>query len=152
MAACVKNGSGSRAKCGMTHNGQPLSTVSDNKKLCIILAYLFVKLINTTVKHPDYQRKEASTHDSQSPKVWGGSSPPGVDYKHNEHLVGDNPKQRVLCKQKYSAPSHSPFPFSHHGQASCSTTCPWVSTREGGRGWGSVCAAHTQWAAPVNCE
>ena len=40
------------------HNGQPLSAVRDSKKLCIILAYLFVNLINTTVKHPDYPRKE----------------------------------------------------------------------------------------------
>ena len=40
-----------------THNGQPLSAVRDNQKLCIILAYLFVNLINTKVKHPDNQRK-----------------------------------------------------------------------------------------------
>ena len=58
-----------------THNGQPLSAVRDSKKLCIILAYLFVNLINTTVKHPDNQRKEASTHDIQSPKVWGAAAP-----------------------------------------------------------------------------
>ena len=50
------------------------------------------------------------------------------------------------------APSPSPFPFSHHGQASCSAACPWVRKGEGGRGWGSVFAAHTQWAAPVSCE
>ena len=53
---------------------------------------------------------------------------------------------------KYNAPSPSPFPFSHHGQASCSAACPWVRKGEGGRGWGSVFAAHTQWAAPVSCE
>ena len=63
--------------------------------------------------------------------------------------VCDNPKQRVLCKQKYNAPSPSPFPFSHHGQASNSRACPWVRKGEGGRGWGIVFAAHTQWAAPV---
>ena len=59
-----------------THNGQPLSAVRDSKKLCIILAYLFVNLINTKVSHPDYQRKEASAHDTQRPKVWGGQQPP----------------------------------------------------------------------------
>ena len=127
-----------------THNGQPLSTVSDNKNLCIILAYLFVKLINTTVKHPDYQRKEASTHDSQSPKVWGGSSPPGVDYKHNEHLVGDNPKQRVLCKQKCSAPSHSPFPFFSPWASQLLSNLPMGEQRGRGKGMGQcVCCPHT---------
>ena len=58
-----------------THNGQPLSAVRDNKNLCIILAYLLVNLIKTTVKHPDYQIQEASTPDIQSPKVWGAAAP-----------------------------------------------------------------------------
>ena len=84
----------------------------------------FVNLISTTVRHP-------------------------VDYKHTEDWVCGNPKQRVLCKQKTIAPSPSPFPFSHHGQASNSRACPWVRKGEGGRGWGIVFAAHTQWAAPV---
>ena len=86
--------------------------------------HLFVNLISTTVRHP-------------------------VDYKHTEDWVCGNPKQRVLCKQKNIAPSPSPFPFSHHGQASNSRACPWVRKGEGGRGWGIVFAAHTQWAAPV---
>ena len=40
-----------------THNGQPLSVLRDNEKLCIILSSQFVKLINTTVRHPDYPNK-----------------------------------------------------------------------------------------------
>ena len=35
-----------------THNGQPLPLLRENEKLCIILSSYFVKLINTTVRHP----------------------------------------------------------------------------------------------------
>merc|ERR1712155_184851 len=53
--------------------------------------------------------------------------------------VWDNPKQRVLCKQKPVPHPLPPFPFSHHGQASCSAACPWVRKGERGKGMGQCC-------------
>ena len=87
----------------------------------------------------------------QSPKVWGGSSPPRVDYSQNGHWVCGNPKHRVLCTQNMQCPQ-SPFthsPCSHHGQASCSAPWPWVRKWERGDGGGAVFLLPTHNGQPL---
>ena len=68
----------------------------------------------------------------------GGQQPPRVEYTHNEHWGVPILNKESCANRTYSAPSPSPFPFSHHVQASCSAACTWVRKGEGGRGWGSV--------------
>ena len=135
-----------------THNGQPLPLLRENEKLCIILSSYFVKLINTTVRHPIIPKQYVRSDVLQSPNAWG-QQPPRVECTHNEHWGVPILMKESCANRTYSAPSPSPFPFSHHGQASCSAACPWVRKKgEGERGWGSVNAAHTQWAAPVSAD
>ena len=83
----------------------------------------------------------------------GGSSPPRVEYTHNEHWGCVNPKHRVLCKQNIQCPIPFPLPLFSPWAGQLLSSLPMGEKKgEGEWGWGSVVAAHTQWAALVSAE
>ena len=135
-----------------THNGHPLSAVSDSKQGAESSHLFFVNMINTTTKHQEYQRTEAIATVTHSPKVWVGASPPRVDYKHNGHWVGGTHKQRLLCTQNMQCPIPFPLPLFSPWASQLLNSLPMGEKRGMVNGMGQCFAAHTQWASLVSCE
>merc|ERR1712197_339674 len=92
---------------------------------------------------------------AQSQQLVGGVwlCVPGVERKEGIQAFGCGAVLMTeFCANRKPVPHPlPPFPFSHHGQASCSAACPWVRKGERGKGMGQcLVAAHTV-GSPDSC-
>ena len=133
-----------------THNGQPLPLLRENEKLCIILSSYFVKLINTTVRHPIIPKQYVRSDVLQSPNAWG-QQPPRVEYTHNEHWGCANPKQRVLCKQNIQCPIPFPLPLFSPCAGQLLSSLHMGEKRGRGKGMGQCCCCPHTMGSPCQC-
>ena len=126
-----------------THNGQPLPLLRENENLCIILSSYFVKLINTTVRHPIIPKQYVRSDVLQSPDAWG-QQPPREEYTHNEHWGVPILNKESCANRTYSAPFPCPFAIFSPWAGQLLSSLPMGEKRGRGEGMGQcLCCPHT---------